>query len=294
MLKEALTQKKIMVFDGAMGTRLQEIGLPAGCPPEEWNLSHPDEVASVHRSYVDAGSDLIQTNTFGANRIRLKRAGLDDKLEEINRQAFLIAQKSKKQETLLAASVGPLGEFIQPYGDLSPAEAKTVFSEQMTILYNLGIRIFHLETFNSLEEAQIAIQVAQQLGGEVIASFSFQPRGGNVFTTLMGENPQTISQTMANQPISALGANCGTGIKEMIEIIRIYREHYPGFISCKPNAGIPQLIEGKLTYTETADDFKRGAHQLVQLRTNLIGGCCGTNQDYISAIRAAIDQEKVS
>ncbi len=285
-----ILKREVIIFDGAMGTRLQKLGLPAGHPPEEWNLSHPEEIARVHRSYVEAGSTLIQTNTFGANRIRLERYHLEGKIKEIIHQAAEIAKSTLKEGVLLAASIGPLGEFIEPYGDLSPEKAQKVFQEQVELLQEEGIKIFHLETFSFSSEALLALEAIKNSGGEAIVSFTFEERGEEHFTTLMGESPHQIVEIFKDESIAALGANCGGGIKEIIEIARQYRESYPGPLSFKPNAGIPQVVEGEVIYTETPEDFERGTKQLLQLGASIIGGCCGTDEKYIAAIKKAIQE----
>jgi len=287
MLSEIL-KKEVVIFDGAMGTRLQKLGLPAGHPPEEWNLSHPEEITQVHRSYIEAGSTLIQTNTFGANRIRLERYHLEEKIKEIIHQAVQIAKSTLKEGVLLAASIGPLGEFIEPYGDLSLEKAQGAFLEQVELLQEEGIKIFHLETFSFSSEALLAWKAIKNSGNEAIVSFTFEKRSEERFTTLMGETPRQIVEVFKGEPIVALGTNCGGGMREIIEIARQYRESYSEPLSCKPNAGIPQVIEEKVVYTETPEHFTEGTKQLLKLGVNIIGGCCGTDERYIKAIKRTI------
>ena len=287
MLSEILN-REVMIFDGAMGTRLQKLGLPAGHPPEEWNLSHPEEIAQVHQSYVEAGSTLIQTNTFGANRLRLERYHLEGKIKKIIHRAVEIAKSTLKEGVLLAASIGPLGEFIEPYGDLPLAKAQGVFREQIELLQEEGIKIFHLETFSFSSEAFLAWEIIKNSAGEAIVSFTFEKRSEERFTTLMGEIPHQIVEIFQGEPVTALGANCGGGMKEIIKIARQYRESYSGPLSCKPNAGIPQIVGEEVIYTETPEDFEKGAQQLLELGVNIIGGCCGTDERYIAAIKKAI------
>lgn len=288
MLRERL-KKGIVVFDGAMGTRLQEKGLGTGHPPDEWNISHPEEVLAVHISHVEAGSDMIQTNTFGSNRLQLKKHGLEDKIRLINQRAVQIAKEALRKNVLLAASIGPLGEFLEPFGDLAEEKARDTFREQMEILREESVAIFHLETFSSLQEALIAAEVALELKTEVIVSLTFQRRGNGNFTTLMGETPQKVASTLRNLPIVAIGSNCGTGIYEMRFLVKELRKHYQGFISCKPNAGIPQVDGNQILYTETPQDFARVTQELIKVPVNIIGGCCGTTAEHIKAIRKAID-----
>lgn len=294
MLCERL-EKGIVVFDGAMGTRLQERGLKAGHPPDEWNISHPEEVLAVHISYVEAGSDMIQTNTFGSNRLQLKRHGLEDRIKIINQKAVQIAKEALRENVLLASSIGPLGEFLEPFGDLTREKARDTFREQMEILREEGITIFHLETFSSLQEALIAAEVALELKAEIIVSLTFQKRGDGTFTTLMGETPQRVSFTLQDLPVAAIGSNCGTGIHEMLFLVQELRKHYQeGFISCKPNAGIPRVEGDKILYTETPQDFAQVTQELIKVPVNIIGGCCGTTAEHIKAIRKTVDDYSAS
>ncbi len=293
VLRELLAQKTL-VFDGAMGTRLQKMGLAAGAPPEEWNLSHPEAVRKVHESYVQAGVDLLQTNTFGGNRLRLERHGLAEKIREINHAAVCIARSVLTPSVTLLASIGPLGEFLEPFGDLSPARAKDIFREQVDILREAGIEFFHLETFNFSQEALLALEAVTEAGGKAVVSFTFENRGGK-FTTLLGETPTALVNTFSSLPILALGANCGTGIKEMIHILTEYRNAHPTLIlAAKPNAGIPQLEGERIIYNETPEDFAQNVPPLLSLRVQIIGGCCGTDEHYIQAIRNVVDKRSAT
>lgn len=275
-----------------MGTRLQKKGLPAGYPPEEWNLSHPETVREIHQSYVDAGADLIQTNTFGANRLRLQKYGLAEKIRDINRQAVSIARSTLKPGVTLLASIGPLGEFLEPFGDLTHQKAKDAFREQVEILREAGIEFFHLETFNSSQEAMLAFEAVHETGGKAMVSFTFDRRG-NKFATLLGETPESLVSTFSTLPILSLGANCGMGMKETISIMAEYRKHHSHlFLSAKPNAGVPQLRGETVVYTETPEDFARGARELLTLDIQIMGGCCGTDERYIKALKDATMKER--
>jgi 5-methyltetrahydrofolate--homocysteine methyltransferase len=290
MLKDILSKKKL-VFDGAIGTRLQKAGLPAGQLPDEWNLSHPEIVFNILRGYVEAGSDIIQTNTFGSNRLRLKKYGLEGKIREINRKAIDITRRALNPDTFLCASLGPLGDFIEPYGDLSKKEAEDIFREQVEIFCAEGVTLFNLETFSSSIESVVATETILSLGGEVIASFTYEPRENGRFTTLMGESPEMIAQTFQALPVAALGSNCGTGIHQMIKIAEIYRSHFNGFISCKPNAGIPLVQGDQVVYNETPEDFLVGTREFLKHDINIIGGCCGTDERYIRFIAQIVHQK---
>ncbi len=283
-----LLKERVLVFDGAMGTRLQQLGLPPGHPPEEWNLSHPEEVLLVHRSYVDSGSDVIQTNTFGGNRFRLGRHGLAGRFKEILESAVAIAWQACHSGTLLAASIGPLGEFLEPFGDLKEEDALEAFREVVRVFAGIGVRLFHLETFSSLREALLALEAVEEVGGEAIVSFTFEPRGEGM-VTLMGETPARVAQAFREKPHVILGANCGTGIREALRIFEAYAREHPGPFSAKPNAGVPRVDQGTVVYNETPEDFFTLAPRFFELNVRLIGGCCGTHEGHIAALRRARD-----
>uniref|UniRef100_A0A7V3YKM9 Hcy-binding domain-containing protein n=1 Tax=Candidatus Caldatribacterium californiense TaxID=1454726 RepID=A0A7V3YKM9_9BACT len=283
-----LLKERILVFDGAMGTRLQQLGLPPGHPPEEWNLSHPEAVLAVHRSYVDSGSDVIQTNTFGGNRFRLGRHGLAERLGEILKSAVTIARQACHSGTLLAASIGPLGEFLEPFGDLKEEDALEAFREVVRVFAGIGVHLFHLETFSSLREALLALEAVEEVGGEAIVSFTFEPRGEDR-VTLMGETPTRVAQAFRGKPHVILGANCGTGIREALKVFEAYAREHPGPFSAKPNAGIPRVDQGTVVYDETPEDFFTLASRFFELNVRLIGGCCGTHEGHIAALRRARD-----
>ncbi|HCU22755.1 MAG TPA: hypothetical protein DF698_07735 [Candidatus Atribacteria bacterium] len=287
MLTDLLSKKKL-VLDGAMGTRLQKAGLPAGHLPDEWNISHPDVVYNIIHSYVEAGSDIVQTNTFGSNRFILKKYGLEGKIREINQKAVEIARQAINPSTLLCASLGTVGGFIEPYGDLTKKDVQDVIKEQVEILLSEGIEIFNLETFISSVESIAATETILELGGEVISSFTYELREDGRFTTLMGETPEKIAHIFQSYPIAVLGANCGTGMKQMIKIVSVYRSHYPGYLLCKPNAGIPKVQGDQVFYSETPEDFAQGAKELLDLNINIVGGCCGTTEKHIQAIAEVV------
>lgn len=283
-----LLQERILVFDGAMGTRLQKLGLPAGHPPEEWNLSHPEEVLKVHVSYVEQGADMIQTNTFGGNRIRLARHGLGERLVDILREGVRLAQSALRPGVLLAASLGPLGEFMEPFGDLTEEKVRDTFGEAVRVLSEAGVRIFHLETFSYSREALLALEAVAASGSEAIVSFTFEPRGGKM-VTLLGETPEDIARLFRGKEGVVLGANCGTGIREALAIFEGYRKEHPGPFSAKPNAGVPRLQGEEIVYDETPEDFLSLAPRFFELGVRIIGGCCGTHEGHIAALRKARD-----
>lgn len=283
-----LLEERILVFDGAMGTRLQKLGLPPGHPPEEWNLSHPEAVLAVHQSYVASGSDVIQTNTFGGNRLRLARHGLEGRLAEILKRGVAIAQEALRPGVLLAASLGPTGEFMEPFGDLSEATVREVFAEAVGILAEAGVRLFHLETFSFSKEALLALEAVLEAGGEAIVSFTFEPRGGRMLT-LLGETPEDIARAFREKDGVILGANCGTGIREALRIFEGYRREHPGPFSAKPNAGVPRLQGETIVYDETPEEFFALAPRFFELGVRIIGGCCGTHEGHVAALRRARD-----
>ncbi len=287
---EKLLKRGPVLFDGAMGTRLVAEGLPAGHPPEEWNLSHPDKVRAVHHEYITAGSDMIEANTFGANRLRLARHNLADKLQPINREGAQLALHTAGESVLVAASIGPTGDFLEPYGSLTSEDAFHIFLEQVKIVREEGINLFHLETFGSTREASCALEAVHEAGGEAIVSFTFAPGRGGDLTTLLGETPEDVASVFRHVKIAALGTNCGTGTPEMREVVRRYRTVYSGTVSCRPNAGNPVAQGDTVSYPESPGDFYHAARDFLKHGAAILGGCCGTDGRYIAAIAQAMDR----
>jgi 5-methyltetrahydrofolate--homocysteine methyltransferase len=276
----------LLVSDGAMGTMLQSLGLEAGQCPETWNLAHPEKVQQVHRAYREAGAQLLTTNTFGGNRIRLAAHGLDGQLREINRRAVELARAAAGDSAAVIASVGPTGALLEPLGDLTQEQAQDIFSEQIAALREGGADTVILETFMALEEIVAALRAAKSLGMRVIASMSF----GTGERTMMGVTPEQAATTLVQEGALVVGANCSTGAQEMVPIIRRMRSVVSVPLIAQPNAGMPVLVEGKAVYTQKPEEMAAFVPQFVQAGANIIGSCCGSTPDFTRAIVNALER----
>ena len=277
----------VIVADGAMGTMLQEAGLPSGTPPEGWLLENAEAVRQVHRAYIDAGSDLILTCTFGATRPRLERSGLSDRLSEINRRAVEIAREAAGDEVFVAGDIGPTGELLEPLGALSYEEAVEVFAEQAEALARAGVDVLYIETMSALDEAKAAVEGALQAanGTPVTATLSFDSHG----RTSMGVRPEEAAETLNKRGVQALGANCGKSFDMTLEAVEAMGRVTPDMpLIVKPNAGTPRMVEGEVVYDATPADMADYARQYVARGARIVGGCCGSTPDHIAAIARAV------
>lgn len=275
----SVLKNKVLVYDGAMGTMLQASGLAAGACPEEWNLIHPEKVLAVHKAYVDNGSDIVETNTFGGNRLSLKKYGLGDKCYEINYQAVKIAKKISR---FVAGSVGPLPEMMTPIG---------IFKEQIKALSDAGADLIILETFSDIKELKIAVIEAREVCNIPIqAQLTFGSDG----VTINGTPPEVAVVVLEGLGVNIIGANCSLGPKELLPVMkRMAKVTRPGtFLSVLPNAGLPEIRGGHTYYRTTPEEMAEYSKKFLDLGVNLIGGCCGTTPEHIRAIAKEIKGEK--
>jgi 5-methyltetrahydrofolate--homocysteine methyltransferase len=278
--KEALAEKKLLISDGAWGTQLARHGLQAGEAPEKLNLGKPEAVRAVAASYVEAGSDIILTNTFGGSRIKLAKAGLENRTAEINRRGAEIS-KEAAGEALVFASVGPTGEFMEPLGTVSEAQVIACFAEQVKALVEGGADGIVVETMTDLGEAKAALRAVKEDSRlPVVVSMTFE-KGAKGFATIMGVRPEQAAAELEAAGADIVGANCSSGIVDMIEVTRLMRKatHLPLWI--KPNAGMPQLVGGKTVFLETPQMMVQHLPALVEAGARIIGGCCGTTPEHI-------------
>lgn len=290
---ESLLSKKPVFFDGSTGTELQRRGLPPGMLPAVWNLEKPELVKQLHLDYLKAGSQVIETNTFGANRKQLEREGFGDKVEEINRKAAEIAFSAAQGKAFVAGSVGPLGVLIEPYGEVSRHEAKRAFEEQIRALIESGIEIILIETMISLDEALIALEAAQAIGSEVVGitlTFEVGLRGAR---TPFGETPTLAAQKLKEAGASFVGSNCGRGFDEMLIVAAELREATDLPLLIQPNAGIPEYSGDRIAYPETPGHFAEFVRKTLSLGVEFIGGCCGTTPEHILAGKGALKKVEV-
>lgn len=287
--KEAL-KSRILVSDGAMGTMLQQQGLPVGQCPEEWNISHPKELSAIHKQYFDAGSDMVETNTFGGNRYRLKLHGFENKVYEFNKASAEIAKKVCPKGKFVIGSVGPTGEFLEPLGTLKFSDLKEAFEEQISGLIDGGVDALFVETMSYNDEIIAAVEAAQKLNNKItiIASMSFE-KSASGFRTMMGVAIPDFIEEMVKLPVIAIGANCGKGADEMVDIMEEFRQKTDFPLIAQANAGLPETQDDKIIYTETPEQRSELTRILLSEKVNIIGGCCGTTPDHIAAIRKTVD-----
>jgi methionine synthase I (cobalamin-dependent)/5,10-methylenetetrahydrofolate reductase len=288
---DRLAERGVLVADGAMGTMLNARGAAFDHCFDELNLNDPALVGSIHNEYIQAGAELIKTNTFGANRFKLARHGLEDKLERINQAGVELAKKvvtGSFKDVLLAGDIGPLGVRLAPYGRVQPDEARQAFSEQAEILFKTGVDLFLIETMTDLYEVREAIAavkaVAPQLA--VIASLTFTRDD----RTLLGDDPVKVVRSVSEAGADIVGLNCSGGPEQLLRILKIMRRAVPGArFSVMPNAGWPEQVGGRIMYPAAAGYFGDYATAFRQNGAVVLGGCCGTTPHHISALRQAVD-----
>lgn len=277
----------IHIFDGAMGTMFQQLGLlPTGYCPEMLNIDQPKAVTDVHRQYVDAGSTIIETNTFGASPIKLSHYGLSDRAREINIAAVKAARAAAGTQAKVAGSMGPTGRFIKPLGDLDFEDAYENYKVQAAALAEGGADYILIETSIDLQEMRAALLAAKEVTDlPVICQLSFSEDG----RTVTGTDPQTQAITLDAMGADIIGVNCSLGPQQLIPIVKTIAENTDKPISVQPNAGMPQLVNGKTIFPMTPEDFGTWAPKLLQAGATYIGGCCGTTPAHIAAIKKALE-----
>jgi 5-methyltetrahydrofolate--homocysteine methyltransferase len=284
-----LDSGKPILLDGAMGTMLFSAGLKAGGSPEEWNVTHPDEVKSIHRAYIEAGSQIILTNTFGGSAIRLDSHGLKDRTVELNEAAARNARQEADQAqslVLVAGSIGPTGEMLQPLGLMSFDEARDSFADQARGLAKGGVDLFWIETMSDLEEVKSAIAGIREVSDlPIAATLSFDTRGH----TMMGVKPEQAVEALQDLDIQFIGANCGTGSDELILAIQAIVSAQPKIpVIAKANAGIPEVVGTEVVYSGSPEVMADYAVEVWKQGAKLIGGCCGSTPDHIRAMAEAL------
>lgn len=278
-----------VLTDGAWGTEFQARGLEAGECPDHWNLTHPDRVEDVARAYVEAGSHVILTNTFRANRLALERHGLGEHFREINRKGVEISWRAAAGRARVFASMGPSGKLLM-MGEVSEEELLAAFTEQAQALADGGADALIFETMSDLEEAKVGVRAARATGLPVIVSLAFDS-GKNLDRTMMGTTPEQAATELTQAGADVIGANCGQGIESYPALCRRLHESTPLPIWMKPNAGLPELVEGGTHYQTAPETFARHAPALVAAGASFLGGCCGTSPEFIRALRSALDGE---
>ena len=290
-LLDRLKAGDIVVGDGAWGTLLMARGLKPGEPPESLNLTRSDAIEDIARQYLDAGSEIITTNTFGGSPARLRQYGLDGETEAINRAAVEAARRAAADRAYVSASVGPCGHVLAPYGDANPTDVAAGFERQIRALAAAGVDLICIETMTDLHEATLAVHAARTAapGVPVMATMTFEQTRRGLFT-VMGVSVEQAARGLTEAGADIVGSNCGNGIEIMIEIARAFRACTDRPIAIQANAGMPEQQGTTLVYRETPDFMAGKAAALLDSGVSLIGGCCGTTPDHIRAIRRVVDR----
>lgn len=284
-------EDNVVLFDGGMGTEIYDKGFFINKSYDAVTLDSPEIITEIHRNYIAAGADVIETNTFGANRDKLEKYGMEDKVEEINRKAVELARKEAKGEVWIAGSVGPLRNRLEPLGELSEAAVFDIFSEQLKVLINSEVDLIIFETFTDLNELQIAIKSAKEIADiPVIAQMTINQDG----KTFFGHTVEIIAETLDSSDADILGLNCTIGPRRMLPAIKKIVQLTDKPVSVMPNAGFPQKIEGRNIYLSSPEYMAEYGRRFVKAGARVIGGCCGTNPDHIREMSRFVKSLKPS
>ncbi len=283
-----LAKKRVVLFDGAVGSTIVSLGLPEGQCPESWDLTHPRVIGDIHRKYLEAGADVIQTNTFGANRLRLASFGYDDQVAQVNARAVEIARQVCPEDKFVAGDVGPCGGFLKPVGELSTEELEESFLEQAKALADAQVDFFSIETMYDLREAQAAIKAIKMVSDlPIFVSMTFdkKPRG---YSTVMGNTISECATELKKAGADVIGANCTLASDGMIGLADELRKNTDLPIIIQPNAGKPEVIQGKMVYRQAPESFAQDMKRIVSAGANFVGGCCGTTHEFIRETHKAL------
>ena len=282
-------RNRVLLSDGAWGTLLQAKGLKPGECPELWNITHRNEILDIAKSYIDAGSDIIETNSFGGSIIKLSQYGLSARVREINEAAAAISREAAGKDKLVAGSVGPTGKMLV-MGDITEEELYNAFSEQSKALENGGADIIIIETMTAIDESALAVRAAKDnTNCTVILTMTFSKTPKGEYRTMMGASPEEMVKVAKTEGADVIGSNCGNGIADMICIVKAIRSFDADIpVMIQANAGMPELIDGKTVYRESPELMASYVDELVKAGSNIIGGCCGTTPEHIRKIRQAL------
>jgi 5-methyltetrahydrofolate--homocysteine methyltransferase len=288
--RELIAANRTVLADGAMGTMLFANGLMFGDPPEVWNLSKPDVIRRIHRGYIDAGSQILMTNTFGGNRMRLSLHGLQDRVAELNQTAAILLRNEVDAAgggALVAGDIGPSGAIMAPTGTLDYDEAVDIFAEQAAALVAGGVDLIWIETMSDLLEIKAAIEGVRRVspGIALITTMTFDTRG----RTMMGVTPEQALASLTAWGADAVGGNCGNGPDELISVIEHMRAADPSVrLVAKSNAGMPELVNMQAVYRADPETMAAAALTMRDLGASIIGGCCGNTPAHLAAIAALV------
>lgn len=288
-IADELAGGRVLISDGAWGTQLQARGMRPGECPELWCVERRDAVRDIAQSYLDAGADLVKTNSFGGTRFKLEHYGLAGRAAELNEAAAAISREAAGPDRHVIASIGPTGKMLLA-GDVTEQELEAAFAEQAAALERGGADACCIETMSALDEALLAVKaVRENTRLEIVCTFTFERTKRGDFRTMMGVSPSEMAAALLEAGVDIVGANCGNGMGPMAEIVREIRGAAPRVpILVHANAGAPVNVGGVVTFPETPEEMARHAIEVVRAGANIVGGCCGTTPAHIRAIAAAV------
>ncbi len=286
---DRLKEGRPIIGDGALGTMLLARGLAGGQCPEAWNLSRPEVLREIAEEYVAAGSEIVATNTFGASPLKLAQYGLEGRTEAINLAAVEVLRGTVGDQAYIAASCGPSGRLLKPYGDAEPQAVQESYRRQMSPLIAAGVDVVLIETMIDLAEAVLAIRAAKDVSPRVpvVATMTFDatPKG---FFTVMGTTIEKAAAGLQAAGADVIGSNCGNGIVNMVEIARRFRQCSDSPLIIQSNAGLPEVRDGRVEYPESPEFMAGKVKELLEIGVSIIGGCCGTTPAHVRAMTAAV------
>jgi 5-methyltetrahydrofolate--homocysteine methyltransferase len=286
---ELLDNRPWLLADGATGTSYFQMGLMSGDAPELWNFEHPERIRTLHRGFIEAGADIVLTNSFGGSAYRLKLHKAEGQVREINREAARLARleaDAADRPVIVAGSVGPTGEIFEPVGTLTHAEGVAAFAQQAKALAEGGADVIWIETMSSEEELRAAVEGVGVAGLPIVTTMSFDTNG----CTMMGITPGYFGLLSESLPVAAIGANCGTGAAELVAtVLGIAGARPDAVVVAKGNCGIPEFRDGHIHYSGTPELMADYARLALDAGARIIGGCCGTSADHLRAMREALE-----
>ena len=291
-IRSRVGRGQVLLADGAIGSLLMARGLPRGAAPESLNLSHPETLEEIARLYLDAGAEIIQTNTFGASPLKLANYGLADQTAAINENAVRAVRRAVGERAYVSASCGPSGKILQPYGDTEAEKMFESFQTQMQALIGAGADIICVETMSDVSEAQLAIQAARSVSPSipVMATMTFEATARGFFT-IMGVTIEKACRVLEKAGADLIGSNCGNGSLQMVAIAKEFRKFTGLPLLIQANAGVPELRAGQVHYPETPEYMAEMSRDLIRTGVAVIGGCCGTTPEHIRAMGKVVDEE---